>query len=102
MDGKHIDATHPHHVNITRTQVENLHQQFRQHSATWPGVPITFQQYFSPRAQSNIEDYIQIKKIEISEEFWKGEWLNLMKVLRPMYPESNATKQDYLTREKSH
>ena len=50
MDDKHLDATHPSHVQITRTQVEDLYQQFRQHSATWPGVPIAFQQYFSPSA----------------------------------------------------
>ncbi len=40
MDDKHIDATHPHHANITQTQVDNLHQQFRQHLATWSGFPL--------------------------------------------------------------
>ena len=62
MDDKHIDASHPQHVPITRTDVENLHTQLRQFASTWPQVNITFQQYFSPRAQSNVEDYILIKK----------------------------------------
>ena len=34
MDDKHIDAAHPNHVQITRAQVENLGQQFRQYTAT--------------------------------------------------------------------
>ena len=100
MDDKHIDASHPQHVPITRTDVENLHTQLRQFSSTWPQVNITFQQYFSPRAQSNVEDYILIKKIKINQDIWKCDWLELIKVLRQMYPESNVTTKDFITKSK--
>ena len=83
MDDKHIDTFHPQHVPITTTDVENLHTQLRQFSSTWPQVNITFQQYFSPRAQANVEDYILIKRIKINQDdSGNSDWLELIKVLR--------------------
>ena len=97
MDDKHIDATHAQHVPITRAQVENLGQQFRQHATTWPGVPIPFQQYFSQKAQAAIEDYILLKDIVNVGDVWTKPWPILIDVLRQMYPESTVTEKDAIT-----
>ena len=97
MDDKHIDATHAQHVPITRAQVENLGQQFRQHATTWPGVPIPFQQYFSQKAQAAIEDYILLKDIVNVGNVWTKPWPILIDVLRQMYPESAVTEKDAIT-----
>ena len=101
MDDKHIDALHPQHVPLTSADVENLHTQLRQFASTWPQVRITFQQYFSPRAQANVEDYILIKRIKVEQgDIWKSEWPELIRVLRQMFPESVVSKKDFISKSK--
>ena len=81
LDDSHIEGRR----TMTRQQIYVLQQQFEQLEATYPGVFISFRQYFSPKAQAYIEDYLV--SVDDDKPLWEAPYSRIIEVLSAIYPD---------------